>query len=55
MRSDFHIIANQLLWRNWLQYIQQQGNEMAWQDNGGSDEGVVSASEERQARIASES
>lgn len=48
MRSDFYIIANQLLWHNWLQYIQQQHNEMAWR------RGAVSASEERQARIGSE-
>lgn len=30
MGSDFHIIANQLLWSNWLQYIQQQHNEIGW-------------------------
>lgn len=35
MRSDFHIMANQLLWHNWLQYIQQQNNEMAQQEEEG--------------------
>lgn len=37
MRSDFHIIANQLLWHIWLQYIQQQHNEMAQMDGPASE------------------
>lgn len=42
MGSDFHIIANQLLWSKWLQYIQQQHNEIGWMlllDDGGRQRG----------------